>query len=214
MTEKVEMLHAAGFLISEANGNLSRDNATLTSGQNLGAGTVLGATVTAGTVTGAASAGNTGNGTIGTLSAGGAAKAGVYKALIIEPATNLGSFSVTDPDGVLIGHGVVGTAFSGPVVFTISDGGTDFVAGDMFEITVSQLTQKLKILAPAATDGTQNAASILLADTDASAADKACAVVARKAEVNGNELVWPGGITAAQKSIAIAQLAAAGILVR
>jgi hypothetical protein len=32
--------------------------------------------------------------------------------------------------------------------------------------------------------------------------------------VNANELVWPGGITAAQKDVALAQLRAVGILSR
>jgi Bacteriophage lambda head decoration protein D len=42
MTTLTEKLHAGGFLISEADGKLSRDNVTLVSGQNLVAGTVLG----------------------------------------------------------------------------------------------------------------------------------------------------------------------------
>lgn len=214
MTEKVETLHAAGFLISEANGNRSRDNGVLASGENRGAGTVLGKTATAGTATGAVVAGNVGNDTIGTVSIGGGAKEGVYVIEIVEPAANLGAFDVTDPDGVKVGHGVVGTPFAGDVNFTITDGATDAASGDQFTVTVSQLTKKFKILAPAATDGTQRAAAVLLADTDATSADKACAVVARAAEVNANELVWPGGITAAQKDIAIAQLQAAGLMVR
>lgn len=214
MTEKVETLHASGFLISEAFGNRSRDNGVLASGQNLGAGTVLGKTATAGTATGAAGAGNTGNGTITAVTIGGAAKVGVYRAIMIEPAANLGTFEVNDPDGVLVGRGVVGTPFAGPVNFTLNDGATDFVSGDFFDITVSGLTTKYKILAPAATDGTQNAAGILGSPVDATAADLACLVITRAAEVNGNELTWPGGITAPQKDIATAQLAATGVIVR
>lgn len=215
MTEKVETLHAAGFIMSEAAGNRSRDNATLASGENRGAGTVLGKTTTAGTITGAAKAGNTGNGTIGTLSVAGGAKVGVYKAHCIEPAADGGTFEVENPLGDIIGRAVVGSAFGGgEIVFTISDGGTDFAVGDTFLITVSQLTQKHKILAPSATDGTEVAAGVLLADVDASAADAKCVVFARDGEVNANELVWPGGITAAQKDVAIAQLQAAGVMVR
>jgi len=214
MTEKVETLHAAGFLISEANGNRSRDNGILVSGQNLGAGTVLGKTVTAGTITGAAAAGNTGTGTIGSLTVGGGAKEGVYKVTIVEPATNAGEFAVEDPEGRTRGNGTVAVAFTGAINFTIADGGTDFVAGDQFNITVSQTTAKYKILAPAGTDGSERAAAILLADVNATAADQACAVVSRHAEVNGNELVYPGGITAAEKDVAIAQLEALGLMVR
>jgi len=214
MTEKVETLHAAGFLISEANGNRSRDNGILVSGQNLLAGAVLGRTVSAGTITGAAAAGNTGNGTITGLTVGGGAKVGVYKAQCTEPGANVGTFEVEDPDGVIIGKAIVPAAFAGAINFTINDGGTDFAVGDTFEITVSQLTVKHKVLAPAGTDGSQFAAGILVSDTDATAADKAIAVIARQCEVNGNELGYPGGITAAQKDLAIAQLTALGILVR
>lgn len=209
-----EAAHAFSFLLSEAEGQRSRDKATLLSGQNLVAGAVLGKTVTAGTVTGAAQAGNTGTGTIGTLSAGGGAKEGVYRAVCVEPATDLGKFVVIDPDGVNVGVATVGSAFSGAVVFTIADGGTDFVSGDAFNITVSQLTVKYKVLNPSGTDGSQFAAGILGSAVDASAADTPCAVVSRDAEANSNELTWPGGITAAQKSIATAQLAALGILIR
>jgi hypothetical protein len=212
MTEKVETLHAAGFIISEANGTRSRANIVLASGENRGAGTVLGALVTAGTATGAAKAGNVGNDTIGTISVGGGAKEGDYTITIIEPATNLGVFEVQDPDGNVVGRGNVGTAFAGDINFTITDGATDAASGDQFIVTVSQLTRKYKILAPAATDGTQRAAGILLSDTDATSADKVAVGVVRAAEVNANELVWPGGITAAQKDIALAQLRAAGVL--
>jgi hypothetical protein len=41
MTTKTEGRHAAEFILSEANGNRSRENGTLASGQNLIAGTVL-----------------------------------------------------------------------------------------------------------------------------------------------------------------------------
>lgn len=212
--EILEKVHPFGFVISKANLNRSLDNAVLLSGQDLDAGTVLGKTVTAGTVTGAAAAGNTGNGTIGTLSVGGAAKEGVYKAVMVEPAANAGAFVVFDPDGVMVGRGTVAVAFTGAVNFTIADGGTDFVAGDFFNIKVSQLTTKWKVLNPAGTDGSEVAAGILGDTVDASAADAACVVLTRDAEVNSHELTWPDAIAADDKSIAISQLARAGILVR
>lgn len=42
MTTQTETTHAGGFIISEANGNRSRQNVTLTSGQDLEDGAVLG----------------------------------------------------------------------------------------------------------------------------------------------------------------------------
>lgn len=214
MTELVEKLHAGGFIISLPNGNRAVDNGVLVAGQNLAAGTVLGKTATAGTLTAAAAAGNTGNGTMGTLSVGAGAKEGVYKVTIVEPGANVGEFIVEDPDGATVGNGTVASAFTGPVNFTLADGSTDFISGDQFNLTVSALTTKFKILAPAAADGSERVAGILLADVNATAADQPCAVVARDVEVIAAELTWPGGITAAEKSIAIAQLVAASILPR
>jgi hypothetical protein len=46
-----ETPHAGGYIISEANGNRSRDNGTLILGQNLAAGTVLGRITASGKLT-------------------------------------------------------------------------------------------------------------------------------------------------------------------
>ncbi|MCC6366352.1 MAG: head decoration protein [Bryobacterales bacterium] len=73
---------------------------------------------------------------------------------------------------------------------------------------------KVTQLAPGASDGSQNAAGVLLLDVDASAADKPGVIVARHAICSDKKIVWPGGITGPQKTAAIAQLKALGILVR
>lgn len=213
MSSLTEKLHASGFILSEGEGSISRDNGVLLSGQNLGAGAVLGRTVTAGTATGAASAGNTGTSTIGSVSVGGAAKEGVYTIELITAGATA-AFEIVGPDGLPVGHGAIGTAFTGAVNFTITNVGGTSIAGDQYTVTVSQLTKKYKVLTPAATDGTQNVAGVLIADVDATAADTPCPVLTRLAEVNGNELVYPGGITAPQTSVALAQLTALGIVVR
>lgn len=68
---------------------------------------------------------------------------------------------------------------------------------------------------PAATDGSQTAAGILLADVDASAAAAPGIIVARHAiVVDADNLVWPGTPTQAQKDAAIAELKSLGILAR
>jgi hypothetical protein len=87
----------------------------------------------------AAAAGNTGNGTAAmyTTKTAAGVVAGVYKAVFLEAATDGGRFAVEDPSGVNIGHGVVGTLFDGVIKFTIADGATDFLAGDVFNITVT-----------------------------------------------------------------------------
>lgn len=87
---------------------------------------------------GVADAGNTGDGTISAIVVADNTTAGVYKAINIEPATDAGTFEVFNPSGVSIGTATVGVEFvGGGLTFTISDGATDFVAGDTFNITVT-----------------------------------------------------------------------------
>ena len=70
-------------------------------------------------------------------------------------------------------------------------------------------------LAPAATNGSQNAAAILWAGVDASSADTPGVVLLRgPALVNQHELVWPDGATEAQITAATTALAAIGIILR
>lgn len=121
MTTKTETGHAGGFIISEANGNRSRDNVTILSGQNLLAGTVLGK-ITAG---------------------------GKY------------------------------------VAFDTGNG-----------------------------DGSETGAAILLAACDATGGDKAAAVIARDAEVNGDELVFKVQSPMDDVEDARAGLLANGIVIR
>jgi hypothetical protein len=97
-----------------------------------------------GTIAGVAAGGNTGNGTIGTLSLGNTAKPGVY----VAKFTTATAYTVTDPTGAVVGTGVTGTAFTGlngvtPIEFTITAGGTAFVAGDSFNITTTLKTVML-----------------------------------------------------------------------
>ena len=74
---------------------------------------------------------------------------------------------------------------------------------------------KFTALAPAATNGSQNAAGILWAGVDASATDAPGVVVLRgPAIVNRHEIVWPAGATEAQITAATTALAALGILLR
>jgi hypothetical protein len=73
---------------------------------------------------------------------------------------------------------------------------------------------KARILAPAATDGTETAAGVLIQSVDATSADTKGVMVARHAMVADNALVWPAGITDNQKATAVAQLKAIGILIR
>lgn len=207
------------FLLSEAAGNRSRDNVTIKSGAgNLAAGTVLGRAA-GGTASAAAKAGgNTGTGAI-TLDATtpvlGSAKAGVYTARCITAAVNGGTFRVEDPAGNVIGDVAVGATFADDVKFVIADGATDFVVGDGFDITVSAASTTYTVTDLAATDESAVAAGILLAGVDATSAAKPGVIIARAAEVKGDELTWHASVdTAAEKAAKKAELAAAGIIVR
>ena len=72
-----------------------------------------------------------------------------------------------------------------------------------------------KVLAPSASNGTQAVAGIAYAGTTTVAGETPqITLIARDAEVNQHELVWPTGITDSQKTTAISELSALGILVR
>lgn len=214
MATKTQPNYLGDILKWEEPNLYSREEATILSGQNLKVGTVIGK-VTVGAVTGAAAAGNTGNGTIGSLSAGTGARPGVYKVACIEPAANGGTFAVFDPEGLLIGSAVVGSAFAGVVNFTISDGATDFIAGDRFDITVADGTKKVKASPNTASDGSDAAAGILASDVDASAGDVRGVIIVRQALVSVHGLVYDASVDDATKKAAKqSQLARLGILVR
>lgn len=171
------------------------------------------ATATQGNPTVTSAAGtNTGNGTLGSLTAVGyAAQVGVY-AVEFDDATH---YVVTAPNGQEVGHGTTGVAFkAGGLSFTITAGGTAFLPGDSFTITVQPGSGSFKAWDPANVDGSQIVAGILYATKDVTAADKPCAVVRRAAEVNQSELIFPTGSSAAVIASAVAQLAAIGIICR
>lgn len=72
----------------------------------------------------------------------------------------------------------------------------------------------VKKLDTAASDGSDDAAVISIYTYDASAADVMGAFVSRNAQIKEDGLIWPAGISAADKKAAIAQLAARNIIIR
>jgi len=210
-----ESNYLGDIVLDELNKDGSREAVTVLSGQNLLIGTVVGkATIGALSET---HAGNTGNGVMtldATTPAIANAQVGVYKVKCIAVAANSGTFEVFDPKGNSLGIVVVAATFANQIKFVIADGAQDFIAGDTFLVTVAAGTAKVKILTPAALDGTQTAYGIIAGDVDASAADKAGAAVVRSALVKDTGLVWPGGISAEDKAAALAQLASQHIISR
>lgn len=63
-------------------------------------------------------------------------------------------------------------------------------------------------------DGSQTAVAVLFATVDTTAAEKPGVITARDAEVATHALAWPAGTTEPQKTAALAQLAAVGIVAR
>ena len=82
-------------------------------------------------------------------------------------------------------------------------------------VGVITASAKVKVVDPSASDGSEVAAGILIQAVDANLADRDDGlIVARHAIVADHALVWPTGITVAEKKSAIAQLKALGVLVR
>lgn len=207
--ELIENPRAGDFLLSEANGTFSRENGILTSGRSLEAGAVVASLLTA---TGAKISG-AGDGTIGAVTLGGSAEAGTYVLTCIAPGTNVGTFSVMTPSGEYLPNLTVPTAYtSSHINLTVADGAEDWGSGAVIHVTVTP--DGFVALAPAGTDGSQIAAGVLWDNTNATTADTACVVVSRNAEVKADALGWPAGITADQKTTAIAQLNELGIVLR
>ena len=74
---------------------------------------------------------------------------------------------------------------------------------------------KFKVFDPAATDGSELPAGILLGACDATLIDRDDALLlARHGMVASNAVVWPAGITTEQKTTALAQMSSLGVLVR
>lgn len=75
---------------------------------------------------------NTGNGTIGTLSSTSTSIPGTYVVTMLTATT----FRVVNPLGDRLADGATGSAYSSPLAptFTITVGGTAFIAGDSFTV--------------------------------------------------------------------------------
>ena len=87
---------------------------------------------------------------------------------------------------------------------------------DRVRTTTIAVEQKGGVLSliPTSDDGSQTAVAVLFAAVDSTAAAHAAVITARDAEVAAHELAWPAGTTTPQKTAALAQLAAVGIVAR
>lgn len=215
MTTYTEGQHAEEFLVSESNGARSRKAITITASQTLSAGHVIGQMIDVDEGNWTVTAAATGNGVLtpAATPAGVGAKPGVYKVRFVGTDTNLGDFIVIDPDGENVGAGRVGAAFSGPIIFTVADGATDFVMGDTITVEVPGLNWGE--YDPTAVNGLSTARGILLDNVTTGVGETQAAVAfVRDCEVNTNDLQWFSGASAGQKTTALAELEKLGIIGR
>lgn len=75
-------------------------------------------------------------------------------------------------------------------------------------------TDLIKAFNPAATDGTQNALGALIAEVDATSGNTKAVIVTRDTILADHAVVWPTTITLEQKTAAIKQLEARGVIIR
>ncbi|HCY86671.1 MAG TPA: head decoration protein [Desulfobacteraceae bacterium] len=215
MTVYTEPNNLADFLVHESDREYSRDVVTFLSGETISLGEVVGKIVVSCPTTGDADAGNTGDGTCASVTAGENTKIGTYTLTCIAAAANAGTFAVKDPDGVALPDATVAVAYENKNInFTLTDGATDFIVGDIFTIDVVVGSGKYVEVDASAVDGSQNAVGIAISDYDASAADMSGVIIARDAIITTSNLVWPSGATEAQKTNWLSQLAEAGIIER
>lgn len=197
------------------------DKVTVLSGQNLSANAVVGSVPSATVASAAKAGGNTGNGTFvvdATAPAQPRVIEGVYTLRCVTAVTNGGVFRLERPDGVVIGDVTIPPGAGNSITITenikgvLTDGGTDFIVGDGFDIAVSALSEKIVEYDPAATNGGQIMRGILIAAVNATGGDAVGVVASRgPGTVNSNDLVWKSGLTTAQKDTAKRALLARGI---
>ena len=212
------LARTAGYIVSEAHGYRSRQQAWLASGGAvLLAGAVLSLlAVNTGAVTvGTAVFTGTGNGVLTKANPayGAGALEGTYKVQLIDEGTNAGDFVVVRPDGTIDGYASVGVAYDGQVKFTIADGATDFASPAAFAVPVV-IADPTGVGKYVPYDGSKPAKVILFEGCDATSVDVRRTATARDSEVQIDVLSWAVGVTDNQKTAALASLAKSGIIGR
>lgn len=134
-------------------------------------GTILARRAVLAAIVAAADAGNTGDGTVTAASVVAGAVVplvGAYVLRCTEAVVNGGVFRLEDPNGAIIaadlrltvGAGGATVFEVGGMTFTVTDGATDFAAGDFFTLTTSA-DGKLVPFAPAGSRGDQLPLAVL-----------------------------------------------------
>ena len=149
---------------------------------------------TTGTLTG------TGNGTLTLVEGRSGLKVGTYTVECVTAVTNGGVFSITDPDGNVLDDDITIPPGAGnsiafetdQIAGTITDGSTDFVAGDSFTVVVTIDPRQVKLLDKTATDGSSMPFGVLVKAVDATSEAKR-SVVYRTGAFNERALSFASG---------------------
>ena len=216
MTTFTEPQQNGEGLLSEANGSRSRGVVRLAGGLGkVAPSTVLAQIASNGQASSSAvkaGSANTGNGTLGTLSALAAAMLGIYTVRF----TSATAYNVTDPRGRLVGAGANATPFpGGQILFTTTAGGTPFIAGDGFDVTVTAVPLSYVPSTDTGSNGSQTAVAVNLYGADTTERFADVTAIMRDAEYVGVDLTYHSTVNdAAKRATKATQLAAVGIIVR
>ncbi|WP_319517246.1 head decoration protein [uncultured Martelella sp.] len=183
--------------------------------RSISLGTPLGKITAGGTksAVSAADAGNTGNGTLTLADPAFTATAPLGEYTVVcttGGADGTSKFRVENPEGVRVGTATGGAAFDKTIKFTIAGGGTDFVEGDSFIVTVSIAAGaddgKIVAWSPTATNGSQViwgfAANAIEAADGVDNVGNGLAV-RRQAILRDGGIQWPEGLSATDKAAAV-----------
>lgn len=196
----------AGFLLSEANGQRSRENIVVSqTGTAVMSGAILTrARDTAGAAVFAMDGGSAGNPTAGEIVVHTGAKPGIYAVQFTAPT----KFTVEDPDGVTIGNGKLDAAFDkSGIGFTLAAGSSPAVASDSARITVALVVGSGKYTPYVAGGAAGPADAVLYQYLPAKTGDTRAVGFVRDCEVVRDALT---GLD----TPAVAQLASKGVIVR
>jgi len=156
--------------------------------------------------TGTADGGNTGNGTVTSVLGKKNTKVGTYTIICVTAITNGGVFQIKDPDGKLIAEATILAGAGGIIAFStdelsgvITDGSTDFIVDDLFDVIVPAGSGKYIITDDTNLDGSQNPVAILLKDALGAAADVADIPIALSGEFAEIALTVGNGAIATRK---------------
>lgn len=196
----------------EESNDYSREKVTVLSGESLALLEVVGKVGVAVPTTGTATAGNTGTGLCASVVGGAATIVETFTLICIAASIDAGVFSVEGSKTGRLANATVAVAYESDYLgFALSDA-TDFIVGDSFTIDITAGSGKVVALDPAAVDGSNHAAGIMIAAVDATLADKAGVAIVRDAMIAPVNLVWPTGISAGDKAAALVDLDNLGIV--